>query len=229
LKPFSLSSVCIKCGSNEAGVRWCPPMRAPLDKEIISRTCSICSFSWDEAPLDWADPLKDIQEFIEKREEEGKSPFVEGESPLVQTEDLDLVCPHCGDDFMGHHSRVRLDLHIRKNHAEKLESPLEKCLCCKQFDATEDKWCFTCNEGKCGVDDPKYFTCRIGLKDNKGCEYCRDGKKYEVNVFTAEFTQIGDRHYLELNNKSVWPTETRWPIQISFCPFCSTKLIEEKE
>jgi len=225
MKPFNLISPCIKCGSKAAkyqhvrkgdgGFYGC------VKGEHMHRTCRFCSFSWDESPLDQTDPLKDIQEFAEKRKDEGKSPFVEGENPLVQSsthpcpicfqtnckihvkmmwedekttyeqngfidvntdhriigdlkleiseifvyldlkvkenkrgfsfkvfhpetgevakdqkvfykyeyiaeldnsppsDEEDLVCPECGDDFMGHHSRVRLDLHLRKDHAKK--------------------------------------------------------------------------------------------------------------
>jgi len=163
MKPFSLFNICPKCekqspGTEAFSAEWEPKLTSYYPREDkrnhserIKRTCPRCGFYWYEASLDYSPSLTLTDEEREvkflgkglaalKRQTENNLP------PSI-AEDLDLVCPHCGDDFKGHHSRVRLDLHLRKNHTE--EKDLSKPLI----------------EGKA----PR-------LVSNNGCEYCNDEK-----------------------------------------------------
>jgi len=127
MKPFSLTSVCPKCGSKAASVEWKDDQGTIMNiklEERIHRTCDLCSFSWDEAPLDheenpWANPGDPVKEKVEADVKAAMN--IRGQNPTVITipegpddermdeilrEKIDTVkilpgCDYCRDEVLG--------------------------------------------------------------------------------------------------------------------------------
>ena len=59
LPPFNLKNACRKCGHAHSGVKYVDT------QDVLSRTCKLCSYGWDETPLDRADREKWAR-FIER-------------------------------------------------------------------------------------------------------------------------------------------------------------------
>lgn len=103
MKPFSLESKCIKCGSEEIDTthrpKDCGHWHGCKKAEHMHRTCFRCDYSWDEAPLDSTITMKHGDETATftidpNKDVKGFSDFCEscGEPEEKPNPDCDCEC-----------------------------------------------------------------------------------------------------------------------------------------